>query len=189
MTFVLKAHEDGVTHINVYSGSSTWLGKALSNFYRAWVSTEDGTFQSIEAYWYFLKAKAILRCAVEQGFVPTFDIGVDIDSLRSYWGFEAKRMGRAVLARLPRIEGVDFEGAEFRAKILGAVHSKIGQVPNLRDAFIASDPLPLLHYYTYGNDNRNKKIVFPKGDTWFIDGINEYRTLLVQQEKGLGLKR
>lgn len=188
MNMTVKAHEEGETHLNVYSGSSHWVGRALSNFYRAWVSTEEGAFQSIEAYWYFLKIKTVIRVASAQGWVATFDLGLELDELRNYWGFEAKKRGRALLAKLPLVEGVDFEDEVFRSKILGAVHSKVGQVPGLREALIATHPLPLLHYYSYGVDPRNKRCVFPKGDTWFIDGINAYRDLLVQQELGLGRK-
>lgn len=46
----LDLNMDGKTHINVYSGSRTELGRMLSNFYREKIETKDGVFMSVEAY-------------------------------------------------------------------------------------------------------------------------------------------
>ena len=51
---VIDPNLDGITHINVYSGSRTELGRMLSNFCREEIYTKDGWFMSVEAYWFWL---------------------------------------------------------------------------------------------------------------------------------------
>lgn len=68
---------DGVTHINVYSRGETAVGRWLSNFTRCSLETEDGNFESIEGYWYWL---------------TTHDC-----ELRELHGFLAKKVGREFL--------------------------------------------------------------------------------------------
>jgi len=46
--------KDGIDHINLYSRGHTELGQYLSNFAYTPIQTEDGRFNSIEAYWYWL---------------------------------------------------------------------------------------------------------------------------------------
>lgn len=51
---IIDPNLDGITHINVYSGSRTELGRMLSNFCREEIYTKDGWFMSVEAYWFWL---------------------------------------------------------------------------------------------------------------------------------------
>ena len=56
--------DDGVTHINVYSKGTTALGRALSNFaHIPFMVVPNGRFESIEAYWYWLRVMETISLA------------------------------------------------------------------------------------------------------------------------------
>ncbi len=111
---------DGVDHVNVYSKGQTSLGRFLTNFAQTPIETEDGPFQSIEGYWYWLSTKD--------------------DHLRKLFGFEAKRYGRLV-------NGVDWlENEEFKQKILRAIDQKLKSYP-IYHHYLTRCELPLKHYY------------------------------------------
>lgn len=113
--------EDGITHVNVYSRGFTELGRFLSNFTQHPVKTEDGPFESIEGYWYWLSCKD--------------------DALRTMYGFQAKKYGRSVGA-------VDWMGDEdFKRKICEAIKYKILN-SDMIGPFLDNE-LPLKHYYVY----------------------------------------
>lgn len=136
---------DGVTHINVYSQGRTELGKFLSNFARCPIETEDGPFNSIEGYWYWLSCRD--------------------ESLRKLSGFAAKARGREVGAKDWRSDD------EFQRKITDAIIIKL-RTPQGQQ--ILNDNrhllhLPLEHYYVYGD-----KINRPTQGRWIIERIEEY---------------
>lgn len=117
-------NEDGKTHINVYSKGKTFLGRSLSNFaFSPFHHPEDGVFNSVEGYWYWLSCKD--------------------DNLRKLSGWKAKEYGRKVGAK-------DWlKDDEFKRKIKLAIEAKLqrwGQVRQL----LQSCSLPLTHYYCYG---------------------------------------
>jgi hypothetical protein len=114
---------DGEDHINVYSRGKTNLGKWLSNFTREPIETEDGEFNSIEGYWYWL--------------------GTRKELLREASGYQAKRIGRTfrVKHRLST--------KEFKRKIKKAFNLKLKANNKMRKKFIQST-LPLVHYYVEG---------------------------------------
>lgn len=118
----IKLDEDGITHINVYSKAQTPLGKFLSNFAYYPMVTEDGVFNSIEGYWYWLSSRD--------------------DELRKLSGYKAKEYGRKIKAS----EWSD--DPEFKRKILAAIETKIltsGYLPAFKES-----TLPFVHYYNYG---------------------------------------
>lgn len=119
-----KPSEDGITHINIYSKGTTVLGCWLSNFTRYRIETEDGLFESIEGYWYWLGCKD--------------------PRLRSAYGYEAKKLGRELGAAdwLP--------GEEFKRKIKKALRTKILSSKTYSDR-LRESTLPLTHYYVYGD--------------------------------------
>jgi predicted NAD-dependent protein-ADP-ribosyltransferase YbiA (DUF1768 family) len=120
----LDPSKDGIDHINVYSKGATKLGRFLSNFAYSPIETEDGHFDSIEGYWYWL--------------------GCKLDVLRTVHGWEAKRLGR-------ELGSPDWQdSAEFKRKILAALETKIETNEALKSALRAC-LLPLKHYYVYGN--------------------------------------
>lgn len=137
-----KADYDGLTHVNVYSQGKTELGRFLSNFAQSPIVTEDGSFASIEGYWYWLSCKD--------------------DRLRLLHGYSAKALGREV-------GGKDWmDDAEFKRKICSAIQFKM-ETPEAKDILKRNSHLlhlPLEHYYVYGN-----KVIRPKEGKWIIDKL------------------
>ena len=129
---MLRSKNDGIDHINVYSRGKTKLGRWLSNFTEEPIETEDGKFQSIEGYWYW--------------------IGTGKDILRGVSGYEAKRIGRALTVKnkLPR--------KEFRRKIKKAFSLKLKANKAMLKKFMKST-LPLVHYYVEGGE---RMVFIPK---------------------------
>ena len=143
----LGAKYDGETHINIYSQGQTQLGQFLSNFEYHPIETEDGRFDSIEGYWYWL------GCTHENK-----------DLLKRTSGYQAKKLGRELgsVEWLP--EGI------FRDKIKKAITKKLETMDDyLQDEFIKSD-LPFTHYYVYGNKN----VKVPQVD-WIVEFITNKR--------------
>ena len=93
----LDPNMDGITHINVYSGSKTELGRMLSNFYREKILTKDGEFMSVEAYWFWLGISS--ECEFR-------------DELRELSGYEAKKCGTQLRMLYPGEIIDDFEAQE-----------------------------------------------------------------------------
>lgn len=116
--------EDGVTHINVYSKGRTALGRFLSNFAHTPVETEDGTFQSIEGYWYWL--------------------GTRNEELRDLYGYNAKEVGKKSTTTVTLSE------EEFKRKIKVAIHRKITKNKVMLTQ-LKNCVLPLTHYYVFGD--------------------------------------
>lgn len=114
---------DGIDHINIYSKSLSELGRFLSNFANSPIITPDGSFMSIEGYWYWLGARN--------------------ESLRQLYGFNAKKRGKS----LPRTHIL--AEAEFKQKIWEACWIKIHSNQLYLTQFVAST-LPFTHYYSYG---------------------------------------
>jgi len=116
--------QDGITHINVYSQSQTALGRFLSNFANTPLETEDGKFNSIEGYWYWLSCRD--------------------DQLRTLHGWKAKSIGR-------KLKGKDWSNdPEFKRKIKLAIKTKLESNPKWLKA-LQQTTLPLEHYYVYGD--------------------------------------
>lgn len=114
---------DGIAHLNVYSKGLTELGRFLSNFADApFVHPEDGSFRSIEGYWYWLSSKD--------------------DHLRKLSGFAAKAYGRSIRASDWRSDDL------FKRKIIAAIKAKLETYPDMF-ALLKSCKLPLKHYYVF----------------------------------------
>lgn len=111
---------DGVDFINVYSKAETRLGRFLSNFSYAPFVCEDGLFESVEGYWYWLTRKD--------------------DRLRTLSGYAAKKLGKS----LPKV----CEDALFQSKIQNAVTCKLKNNPTML-RLLKRNKLPLAHYYVY----------------------------------------
>lgn len=112
--------QDGITHINIYSKGETDLGRWLSNFSRTPFTCEEGRFESIEGYWYWLGSRD--------------------DRLRKLSGYPAKKLGKD----LPRIVEVD----NFESKIKKAIICKLKANPYILKALLESE-LPFAHYYVF----------------------------------------
>ena len=149
--------EDGETHINVYSKGTTLIGKWLSNFAHTPITLpEDGEFDSIEAYWYWLQTKD--------------------DSLRKTYGYDAKAKGKALMEAV-EVKVTDEEW--FKEKIKQAIDIKLKSNLTLFGQLCASK-LPLRHYYVYGN----KRV--DAGYEWILKHIemrrNQMREHLLKQK-------
>lgn len=139
-----KVERDGVDHINAYSQGRTELGLLLSNFAHTPIDTEDGHFESVEGYWYWLLVS------------PTMP---GRDDLRSMHGFKAKARGRELRASdYPRMDFM-----EFRRKICAALDAKIEGTPRLKQ-LLRENELPIVHYYVY-----NSRVKFPDEGGWIWD--------------------
>ncbi len=150
---------EGTDHVNVYSKSRLELGKQLSNFAYSPFTCEDGKFNSIEGYWYWL------NCGHER--------------LKVLYGFDAKKFGQQHV----KSERSD---EEFVRKIKGAIENKIDQNQNIKDNLQKSH-LPLTHYYYYG-DIKNPKIVELHQYQWIVDCISDIRRIQKTYENHRGLK-
>ncbi len=121
---MIKPENDGIDHINVYSKGKTKLGRFLTNFAKSPIETEDGPFESIEGYWYWLSCKN--------------------DELRKLSGWLAKDVGR-------KLGGKDWlETEEFKRKIKAAIDIKLKNNLEMYNE-LCKLKLPLKHYYVYGN--------------------------------------
>ena len=120
-----EPQREGVDHINAYSWSRTELGRLISNFaHTPFTLPTDGTFASIEAYWYWLSVRADRR-----------------EQLRPLHGYAAKRRGRLLQGRdWPR-------DPQFEEKIKVAIVAKVSAHPRIQELLIASGTLPIVHYY------------------------------------------
>lgn len=142
----MNPNKDGIDHINVYSKGRTELGRFLSNFAYTPILTEDGPFNSIEGYWYWLGCRHPAK-----------------DTLRDVFGFQAKKLGR----ELGSPDWIEDEA--FKAKILSAIKIKLNTYGRMRDE-LQANLLPLTHYYTYGS----KVVNVPEAD-WIIKFIEEQK--------------
>lgn len=119
-----KYDRDGIDHVNIYSKGKTELGRFLSNFAHSPINTEDGSFNSIEGYWYWLSSRD--------------------DKLRQLSGWQAKSYGRSISAK-------DwFDDEIFKEKIRKAIFIKINNNPTMLKQLQELE-LPLQHYYVYGD--------------------------------------
>lgn len=143
-------NEDGITHLNVYSKARTALGKWLSNFARSPIDTEDGHFDSIEGYWYWLGTESPER-----------------EELRTLVGWKAKEFGRSIRA-------LDWQQSdEFKEKICKAIGLKLKSNPGMLQQ-LKDNTLPLTHYYVYGPESVAPKVVEPSEGRWILDFINNF---------------
>lgn len=161
---VLDISQDGVTHINVYSGGNTELGRSLSNMSKFPTvsdrvvrrTAEDGGeqqfvighFNSIEGWWWWLSS------------------GMVNDRLRTCTGFDARRLG-LMLPRVPL--------ATFEHEVRYAIALKLTTYPKLLIALTKST-LPLVHYYAYGKSSSQPKIIPADRSMWVIDFLELVRS-------------
>jgi hypothetical protein len=100
--------QEGISHINAYSKSRLELGRMLSNFAHTPFKCVDGSFQSIEGYWYWL------------------------NELKYVYGFKAKQLGHQLRGN-DWSEDVIFQDRIFRA-----CWQKILQNPKFKEKLRAS---------------------------------------------------
>jgi hypothetical protein len=138
---------DGKFFINMYSKALTSLGRKLSHFtFRPFTHPEFGNFNSLEGFWYWLST------------------GMQHESLRAQYGFNAKANGR----KLQRVSHPNFE-KEFRKAALISIMSD----PELAHAMMRSN-LPFEHFYVSEAGSVTKDHRFD----WLIEMYESIRTEL-----------
>jgi hypothetical protein len=143
---MIDPSKDGISHVNIYSGGKTTLGISLSNFAVAPIETDDGHFESIEGYWYWLGTDIPLR-----------------EDLRGMSGKEAKLFGRS-LKEKSAVEDLNFE-----QKIKAAILTKLVTYPEILWGLVDLK-LPLAHYYNYGG-----RTIEPKGCGWLTEYLESFK--------------
>lgn len=126
---------DGITHINIYSRGKTSLGRYLSHFQHSPLETEDGHFESLEGYWYWLK-------------YPD-------EQLRNKVGIEAKNYFHS----LPEYFNNKTSIKLIEEKIIKATDIKIRTAPlDIQELFLQNQ-LPFIHaYYLNGGYSIQKSM-------------------------------
>jgi O-acetyl-ADP-ribose deacetylase (regulator of RNase III) len=144
---------DGVEHINIWTKSSTSLGRRLSNLSKHGFLHEDhGWFECLEGYWYWLAT----GCKHEQ--------------FKQMNGFEAKQIGS-------KMERVDLP--DFQERFKEGMRLRLEQNEILRSELLNSS-LPFEHYYVYGNDAvRDMKA----RHQWQLDFYVEYRNKMQEESE------
>ncbi|AYG48074.1 hypothetical protein DV532_27735 (plasmid) [Pseudomonas sp. Leaf58] len=140
--------QDGITHINIYSGGKTPVGRNLSHFPELPIyHPVFGDFCSGEGLWYWISRRD--------------------DRLRMLSGFEAKRYGRS----LPVVKTLPKE--EFQRMINLGNQAKLDTYPEIKEA-LANSTLPLLHYYakSYGG---KMVITQAKDSEWILAYFEKVR--------------
>jgi hypothetical protein len=126
----------------------------LSNFYFCPIKTQDGLFNSVEGYWYWL---GIEDCEEK-------------DVLRKLSGYQAKKKGE----ELKKKYGKRFE-EKFEDKILQAIWDKVKQKWKMFNVDNAT--LPFEHYYNFGGKVVNVKEKY----LWMIEGIDKIRWFVLKK--------
>lgn len=143
--------EDGITHINIYSGGATLIGRLCSNMTKMEMMIPGhGHFASMEGYYYWVST------------------GMKNHVLRSLYGYRAKEVGRT----FERAKNHNFEEIMLRALWYKVTYHSI-----LRDGLLSSD-LPFVHYYIRNSGQANEFVIVPEGNNWLVDGFTALREAL-----------
>lgn len=154
MSPIINPNDDGIAHVNIYSQSKTNLGKMLSNFYKFRIKTDDGIFNSVEAYWYWL---SIEDC-------PEKEV------LRNLHWYTAKQKGKELEEKYARRHDDNFE-----KKILRAIWYKVRRHPQLFTSRVSR--LPFEHYYNFGS----KIVDVKEKHLWMVEGIDKMRKHMIKE--------
>ena len=145
----INPEKDGVEFINMYSKAKTSMGRMISNFYHFPIETEDGHFESVEGYWYWL----------------SLPVNKKTEIMRRLYGYKAKQTGRELRQEYGE-ENLRFDD-RFEEKILAAIRYKVERNKNLiKDKY---KDLPIIHYYTFDGKVFDVTEDFP----WLVNGITE----------------
>ncbi len=162
-------HDDGKTHINVYSKSETPLGRWLSNFTRGEVESEvGGTFASMEALYHYLK---IYRTYTLNRIKAHQDVIDSLEKLKTTHGREAQILGRDIkqMVRRKGLHTYEVPDAEFERIFTDALVKKLKSNEEMLNLLKdeVGDGKPLLHYYVVGKNTLIHKSHFD----WLPDRI------------------
>ena len=161
--------EDGITHINIYTGGKTELGRFLSNFTHMEQDTEHGRFSSLEGYYHYLK----LMRSVNEADIPDIirdDMIAIISRLKSMYGKEAQNYGRELRQQLiyKRIWINDKPNEFFHECFRKALITKIDTSP-FKELFYETT-LPFTHYYVFRG-----AVIYKPHFSWLEELVNNIR--------------
>lgn len=143
----MRPDTDGINHINIYSKGKTELGKFLSHFHGHYIETEDGGFECLEGYWYWLYFRD--------------DVFQIMDGLAAK--LHAHELGKR------RFRG-DISPEEHMAKILRATTIKLDTAPAEIRTQLINNKLPFIHAY-----NRSGAYSFQSSMDVIIQHILKWR--------------
>lgn len=151
------ARKDNITHLNIYSRGVSRVGRLLSHFtYSPFVHPQYGPFNSMEGFWYYLKAADGCR---------------GLDQMRVLSGRDAKRQGKMLPIQ---------RRARFKAAIIEANFHKVMQNAELK-ALLLESTLPFDHYYLFepqvpdGQELPPPVFIRPPGFGWLVEGFEGIR--------------
>lgn len=162
----LKPLRDGHDHINVYSKGATELGRALTHFADlGFLHPTYGYFKTVESWWFWHRISLLHHewTEAEQA---------DIAKLPKLRGYEAKKLGNALLKKVSEAEWVGFPEEEFRESIHFANRLKL-QTHSRVAKDLGESHLPLAHYYVFGEGE--KAIARTGSHQWVLEGLEAYR--------------
>ena len=149
--------EDGISHINVFSGGKTELGRQLSHLiYMPW-NTDDGDFNSFEGWWFWQLASAGSQ-------LKLFSLD-NKEDLRSLVGLEAKELGKRLCD--DRCWPSDAELPGFQQKYEKAARARLQQYPALAE-LLRDSKLPLVHYYVFKKNGNSPTVITDKRGDWVV---------------------
>lgn len=123
-----KPSTDGVNHTNIYSRGRTELGRWLSHFQHHPMETEDGLFDSMEGYWYWLDSYH--------------------DDLRTVSGYQAKELGEKYR---PQYVVGDIRPPDKFDKIIRATQVKLDTMPDHIKSQFYANTHPFIHAYIHNS--------------------------------------
>lgn len=158
---------EGITHINVYTKSKLLVGRNLSNISNIEIKLKEGTFKSLEGYWYWKMT------------------GMKYDYFKNCSGFEAKKKGSEYVKNGEKY--LSSGEKNFQEEFKEAIRQKLKQHPSLLLSLIKTN-LPLKHYY-YHQGTKNVlsfKITDKSKHQWQLDEIQRIRDICHKKmyEKG-----
>jgi hypothetical protein len=152
---ILTPGTDGTDHVNVYSRGRTPEGRLLSNFAPTAFILHGVPFASVEGFYMsMLFDDEAKRRQVAATSGPT---------AKAFQKQAGKDHGDPVRLWDGRV--VPYHGDEFLAEVGRALEAKVRQGPAVLEALLATERLPLEHYYTgrFGP-------VRPRGSTGWLEG-------------------
>ena len=168
-----RASDDGKTHINIYSGGKTELGRFLSNFASTPVQTKHGAFASLEGYYHWRRLYEVIDSLAFGRANHLRDISV----LRDLVGTAAQQAGRKLRTYFRRI-GIttnDIPSQAVRDDFKEALIAKVKQ-HDMVDVLVTST-LPFTHYYCY----KGGLLHYEKHYNWLSDLAEELRDELTEE--------
>ncbi len=161
--FPFTPETDGIDHVNVYSRARTPEGQLLSNFAPTPFVLYGQRFASVEGFYQGMRfADDARRKEVAATTGPT----------AKGWGNHADARhadGDPIRAWDGRTVG--FHGPDFLDEARAAVRAKVEQNPAVHLALVATERLPLTHYYVLG-----ASALPPHGDSgWLQDCLSTLR--------------